>query len=73
MESISFMRKHRNLFLLIAVIVVVAIWKPHAAIYGLQRGSLYSLVGLPLSLTLGVVGIMNLAHGNFLSLGIYFD
>ncbi|HOP38004.1 branched-chain amino acid ABC transporter permease [Mesotoga prima] len=72
LESISFMRKHRNLFLLIAVIVVVAIWKPHAAIYGLQRGSLYSLVGLPLSLTLGVVGIMNLAHGDFLSLGIYF-
>lgn len=72
LESISFLKKHRNVFLLIAVIVVVAIWKPHAAIYGLQRGSLYSLVGLPLSLTLGVVGIMNLAHGDFLSLGIYF-
>jgi len=71
LESISFWKKYKNILLLILLIVAVAIWKPHAAIYGLQRGSLYALAGLPLSLTLGIVGIMNLSHGDFLSLGIY--
>ncbi|PNS35336.1 branched-chain amino acid ABC transporter permease, partial [Mesotoga sp. B105.6.4] len=71
MEKISFLRKHRGILILVAILVVVAIWRPLAAIYGVQRGSLYALIGLPLALTLGVVGIMNLAHGDLLSLGTY--
>ncbi|MDD4206676.1 MULTISPECIES: branched-chain amino acid ABC transporter permease [unclassified Mesotoga] len=72
LEKISFLKKHRGVFILVAILVIVAIWKPLAAIYGIQRGSLYALIGLPLALTLGVVGIMNLAHGDLLSLGTYF-
>jgi len=71
LEKISFLRKHRGILILVAILVVVAIWRPLAAIYGVQRGSLYALIGLPLALTLGVVGIMNLAHGDLLSLGTY--
>lgn len=71
MEKISFLRKHRGILILVAILVVVAVWRPLAAIYGVQRGSLYALIGLPLALTLGVVGIMNLAHGDLLSLGTY--
>jgi branched-chain amino acid transport system permease protein len=71
LEKISFLRKHRGILILVAILVVVAVWRPLAAIYGVQRGSLYALIGLPLALTLGVVGIMNLAHGDLLSLGTY--
>lgn len=60
------------LFLLIAVVVLlILIFKPHALVYGIQRGSLYALVAMPLALTLGIVGILNLAHGDFLTLGAY--
>ncbi len=73
MESISFLKKHRFIILLVIGIAAVAIWRPHAAIYGVQRGSLYSLIALPLSLTLGVIGVLNLAHGEFLTLGLYIS
>ncbi len=45
--------------------------RPYAFFYGLQRGSLYSLVALPLALSLGIVGLLNLAHGDFIALGMY--
>lgn len=41
-------------------------------IRGLMLGSLYSLVGMGLTLVWGVVGIVNIAHGEFVMLGAYF-
>ncbi|MBU4226565.1 MAG: branched-chain amino acid ABC transporter permease [Chloroflexi bacterium] len=57
--------------LLVVILFILALWKPYALIYGIQRGSLYALIALPLSLSLGVIGILNLAHGDFLTLGAY--
>ncbi len=53
------------------MLAIVAIFRPYAFFYGLQRGSLYSLVALPLALILGIVGLLNLAHGDFLTVGLY--
>jgi len=57
--------------LLVVILFILAFWKPYALIYGIQRGSLYVLIALPLALSLGVIGILNLAHGDFLTLGAY--
>jgi len=56
----------------LAVLALVGIWRPYALIQGLQRGGLYALVALPMALVLGIVGIINLAHGEFMMLGAYF-
>lgn len=53
------------------MLFLVALFRPYAFFYGLQRGSLYSLVALPLALILGIVGLLNLAHGDLLTLGLY--
>jgi len=50
---------------------LIALLRPYAFFYGVQRGSLYSLVALPLALILGIVGLLNLAHGEFLTLSLY--
>lgn len=66
------MKKILNLYILfLSMLVLVAMIRPYAFFYGLQRGSLYSLVALPLALILGIVGLLNLAHGDFLTLGLY--
>jgi branched-chain amino acid transport system permease protein len=41
-------------------------------IRGLMLGSVYALVGMGLTLVWGVVGIVNIAHGEFIMLGAYF-
>jgi len=40
-------------------------------IRGVMLGSLYALVGMGLTLVWGVVGIVNIAHGEFVMLGAY--
>ncbi len=66
------MKKALNLYALFFImLIVVAVVRPYAFFYGLQRGSLYALVALPLALILGIVGLLNLAHGDFLTLALY--
>ena len=54
------------------VIVLLAAFKPHVLVEGLQRACLYAVIALPMALILGIVGIINLAHGDFMMLGAYF-
>jgi len=52
--------------------VVLALWKPFVLIEGLQVAGLYASIALPMALILGIVGIINLAHGDFMMFGAYF-
>ncbi len=55
------------------VSVVLLAWlRPYALVDGLQRGGLYALLVLPMALVLGILGLINLAHGEFMILGGYF-
>lgn len=45
---------------------------PEIMIRGFMLGSVYALVGMGLTLVWGVVGIVNIAHGEFVMLGAYF-
>src|SRR5690554_4313522 len=56
---------------LVLFAIVIGFWEPHALVYGIQRGSLYAVVALPLALILGILGVLNLAHGEFLTVGLY--
>src|SRR4030043_1443293 len=62
------------LIILISILLAIAlgIWKPHVLIEGIQRACLYALIALPMALILGIVGIINLAHGDFMVLGAFF-
>lgn len=68
-------KPNRNTYLIIALSLVLAVilglWKPHVLIEGIQRACLYALIALPMALILGIVGIINLAHGDFMMLGAY--
>jgi branched-chain amino acid transport system permease protein len=44
----------------------------HAAVNGLLLGLIYTLIGVGLSLTLGVLGIVNVAHSTLVILGAFF-
>jgi branched-chain amino acid transport system permease protein len=54
------------------LVVILAFWKPHVLVEGLQRACLYAVIALPMALILGIVGIINLAHGAYMMLGAYF-
>ena len=56
----------------VVLAVLLACWKPHVLVEGLQRACLYAVIALPMALILGIVGIINLAHGDFMMLGCYF-
>jgi len=55
----------------VLVAAVLAYWKPYVLVEGVQRSCLYAVIALPMALVLGVVGIINLAHGEFMMFGAY--
>jgi len=65
--------KRTWLWVLASLIVAAALafWKPYVLVEGIQRSSLYAMIALPMALVLGIVGIVNLAHGEFMMLGSY--
>ncbi len=65
-------RQYLIALLSVVAMIAMALWKPYALLEGLQRGGLYALIALPMALILGIVGIINLAHGEFMMLGAYF-
>ncbi len=69
--KISPQRSKLYLLLLLIGIVILGFWSPRALIFGLQRGSLYALIALPLALVLGIMDILNLSHGELLTVGLY--
>jgi branched-chain amino acid transport system permease protein len=68
------MSKRSQIVLIAVGVVAVAlifIWKPTAVVYGLQRAGLYAAIALPMALVLGIVHIVNLAHGEFMMVAAY--
>jgi branched-chain amino acid transport system permease protein len=61
--------------MLVGAVVVAAVliflWKPTALIYGVQRAGLYAAIALPMALILGIVHIVNLAHGELMMVAAY--
>ncbi len=73
MQIVSKLRERRYQVILGAVIaagIMLAV-KPEVLLEGIQRSSLYAVIALPMALILGIVGIINLAHGDFMMLGSY--
>lgn len=54
-----------------AAAAVLLLWKPTVLIYGLQTAGLYAAIAIPMGLVLGIVHIVNLAHGEFMMLAAY--
>ncbi len=44
---------------------------PQVLLFGVLRSGLYALTSLGLALSLGVIGVVNFAHGDFVMLGAY--
>jgi branched-chain amino acid transport system permease protein len=57
--------------LILASVILIGIYKPAVLVEGLQRAALYALIALPMALLLGIVDIINLAHGEFMMVGAY--
>src|SRR5512136_3348119 len=55
----------------VVLAIILATWKPHVLVEGLQRACLYAVIALPMALILGSVGIINLALGEYMMLGAY--
>jgi branched-chain amino acid transport system permease protein len=55
----------------LAAAVVLVLWKPTVLIYGLQTAGLYAAIAIPMGLVLGIVHIVNLAHGEFMMVAAY--
>lgn len=69
------LEKRTWLWILASLIIAAALasWRPYVLVEGIQRSSLYAMIALPMALVLGIVGIVNLAHGEFMMLGAYFS
>lgn len=55
----------------LAAVVAIVLWKPTVLIYGVQQAGLYAAIAIPMGLVLGIVHIVNLAHGEFMMLASY--
>lgn len=55
----------------LAAVIAVLLWKPTVLIYGLQAAGLYAAIAIPMGLVLGIVHIVNLAHGEFMMVAAY--
>lgn len=69
------MANKRNATITIALItaafVGILVWRPTVLIYGLQAAGLYASIAIPMGLILGIVHIVNLAHGEFMMVAAY--
>ena len=54
-----------------ATALAVILWKPSAFVFGVQRAGLYAAVAIPMALILGIVHIVNLAHGELMMVAAY--
>ncbi|HRY71672.1 MAG TPA: branched-chain amino acid ABC transporter permease [Spirochaetia bacterium] len=55
----------------LAAAASIALWKPTVLIYGVQQAGLYAAIAIPMGLVLGIVHIVNLAHGDFMMVAAY--
>lgn len=53
------------------LLILLYMWKPTVIIYGTQRAGLYASIAIPMGLVLGIVHIVNLAHGEFMMVSCY--
>lgn len=69
------MANKRNAAIFVALIVAavagILLWRPTVIIYGLQAAGLYASIAIPMGLILGIVHIVNLAHGEFMMVAAY--
>lgn len=52
---------------------ILLIIKPTALIYGIQRAGIYAAIAIPMALILGIVHIVNLAHGEMMMVSAYLS
>jgi branched-chain amino acid transport system permease protein len=64
-------RKYQVGIAIAVIAIAMLFWKPEVLIWGVQRAGMYAVIALPMALILGVVGIINLAHGDFMMIGSY--
>ena len=57
--------------LITMVVVAILAWRPTVLIYGVQAAGLYASIAIPMGLILGIVHIVNLAHGEFMMIAAY--
>ncbi|MBB6482529.1 branched-chain amino acid ABC transporter permease [Spirochaeta isovalerica] len=53
--------------------VILLIIKPTILVYGIQRAGIYAAIALPMALVLGIVHIVNLAHGEMMMVAAYLS
>lgn len=53
--------------------VVLYIINPTILVYGIQRAGIYAAIALPMALVLGIVHIVNLAHGEMMMVAAYLS
>lgn len=54
-------------------VIMLIVLKPTALIYGIQRAGIYAAIAIPMALILGIVHIVNLAHGEMMMVAAYLS
>jgi len=68
--------KRNSIFLIVLIslaVLGILVWRPTVLIYGIQAAGLYASIAIPMGLILGIVHIVNLAHGEFMMLAAYLS